>query len=97
MSAPARRISAPLRVTAGLAALSAIAAICFLMSAPEARRTANVTELVRAACQHSGLSHTALDRLIRMNRDVAIDQDHAVRAIVAYCSRATADGRAVSD
>jgi hypothetical protein len=76
---------APLRLLAGLAALSAIAGIFFVISAPEARRDAHVTALVRSACEHSGMSHTALGRLIRANRDAAIDQDHAVRAIVAFC------------
>jgi len=68
-----------------LAALSAVAGIFLLISAPEAKRDAHVTALVRSACEHRGLSHVALERLIRLNRDAAIDQAHAVRAIVAYC------------
>jgi hypothetical protein len=85
MFAPATRPRAPLQLVAGFAALSAIAGVFFVISAPEAKRDAHVTGLVRSACEHRRLNHVALERLVRVNRDAAIDQDHAVKAIVAYC------------
>jgi hypothetical protein len=83
MMARARRRWAP--IVAGFAALGVIGAIGFAVSSPEAKRNARVIELIRSACEHSGLSHTALERLVRQNRDAAQDQEHAVRTLVAYC------------
>jgi hypothetical protein len=70
---------------AGFAALGVIGAIGFVVSSPEAKRDARVIELIRSACEHSGLNHTELERLVRQNRDAAQNQDHAVRMLVAYC------------
>ncbi|SEF11736.1 hypothetical protein SAMN05444161_8624 [Rhizobiales bacterium GAS191] len=85
MFAPAKRPRALLHISAGFAALAAIGAICFMMSAPEAKRNARVITLVRSVCEHSGVNHVALERLVRMNRDAAVNQDHAVQTTIAYC------------
>ncbi|SDR59423.1 hypothetical protein SAMN05519103_06417 [Rhizobiales bacterium GAS113] len=70
---------------AGFAALAAIAGIYFALSAAEAKRDARVVDLVRPACEHTGLTHVALDRLVRMERNAATSQNHAVQAVTAYC------------
>jgi hypothetical protein len=70
---------------AGFVALAAIWGVCFLVSSPEAKRNARVLELVHPACEHSRLSHVALDHLVRLTRDAAINQNHAVEMVVTYC------------
>jgi hypothetical protein len=82
---PAKRPRAPHRLIAGFAALAAIASVAFAFSVAEAKRDARVVNLVRPICEHTGLSHVALERLVRMERNAATNQSHAVQAITAYC------------
>jgi hypothetical protein len=66
-------------------ALAVIGGVCLIVSSPEAKRDARVRELIRDRCEKSRLSHVALGRLVRLNRDAAINQDHAVRTLIAFC------------
>jgi len=77
-----RRWASPI---GGLLALAVIGGICLAVSSPEAKRDARVRELIRGGCEKSRLSHVSLARLVRLNRDAAVNQDHAVRTLVAFC------------
>jgi hypothetical protein len=81
----AKRPRAPLWSVAGFAVLAAIAGIFFALSAAEAKRDARVTDLVRPTCENTRLTRAALERLVRMERHAATDQNHAIQAITAYC------------
>jgi hypothetical protein len=69
----------------GFAVLGAIAGIFLALSAAEAKRDARVTDLVRPTCENTRLTHAALERVVRMERHAATDQNHAIQAITAYC------------
>jgi hypothetical protein len=81
----AKRVRDTLQSVTGFAVLAAIAGIFFALSAGEAKRDARVTDLVRSTCENTGLNRAALERLVRMERHAATDQNHAIQAITAYC------------
>jgi hypothetical protein len=82
---PAKRPRTTLRLLAGFAALAAIGGLFVVKSAAEAKRDVRVADLVHSACDHTGLSHVALERLVRQERNAAKDQNQAVQAITAFC------------
>jgi hypothetical protein len=76
---PAKSPRAPLRLRAGFAALAGIEGFCIVLLASEGKRDLRVADLVRAACEHTGLSYTAMGRLVRVERHAATNQSQLFR------------------